>query len=249
VTPREHCESTAVAPGSARYYTLVNATPAVRTALPVVFALADEVRQLAALSAQPNEVRQAKLGWWMEEAKHLADAQPRHPVSRAVLECNLPVERVLSVLQSAMACALSEHLPETTALTNFCIETGGQLGEMAAGLCAPNGNDVNSAAADLGAGAQLFDFATESGHLPITAQAAFQQADRLLEKGDRGVAAPDRYRLLPLLTLSALHRYSLRRLLNGRTTAGITPPAWAPLRSFWITWTLERRERKRPRAR
>ena len=245
MTPIEHCRGTAVPPGSARYYALVNAMPSTRPALSVVFALADETRKLARLSTQTLEVRQAKLGWWAEEVNRLRDARPRHPVMLACVQYALPVERVGAVFQCAIRWGLTSRIAQMSALEEFCVGTGGALGEVAGKLCVALDGDVGRAAADIGTGAQLFDFASESDDDHTLIRGAYERADDLLARGDGCVAGADRYRLLPLLTLGTLHRYSMSRLRKVESPGTAATPPWTPLRRLWITWRLARSEKKR----
>ena len=248
MSPLEHCEAQAVTAGSARYYTLLNTPLERRPALTVAFTLGDEMRKLALSPGSTPEVRQARLGWWLDEMTRLLDAKPRHPVSRASLECGLPVDEVAGLMQITLAWCSQNDSGETRALTAFCIDTGKPLGRVMAHGCGHLTNSSAQAVEDIGIGTQLFDLVPELDPARAAQDDFYLCAEQHLGRADSQILSEDRYALLPLLTLSELHQRSLQQ---GLRRCGAARPhaaaAWTPLVRLWLTWRVQRREAKRRR--
>lgn len=82
--PDSYCEQKAAPEGSNLYYALLFEPAETRRYLLPLFALHYEIADCLTASTDPGVIR-VKLQWWSEELVRLADNEPRHPVTTALL--------------------------------------------------------------------------------------------------------------------------------------------------------------------
>ena len=133
-------ESAGAPPGSLLWHALLYAPPSTRAAIATVFELESVVRSLADAS-QDHAVAHAKLGWWQDEARRLEAGEPRHPLTRRLLEQAGGRSTDWSVLGTALDVARLElagvALDDERDLRDYLARTSVGWQVLAARLSAP----------------------------------------------------------------------------------------------------------------
>ena len=124
----EYCRNRVLAPASRLSMTVGFIPEAQRTARIAFHALLADLADTAGRISDPGVAR-TKLGWWQEELQRSRDGQPRHPVTRALVE-----EKAFGRLSSTRlnellsGIAASQDLPafrNLDALRGHCEQLGG----------------------------------------------------------------------------------------------------------------------------
>ena len=80
-----YCQQLATPPGSNLYYALLFHEPAAKKKLLALFSLQLELHRTI-VDCQDPGVARIKLRWWLEEIERLYAEQPRHPVSKLLVD-------------------------------------------------------------------------------------------------------------------------------------------------------------------
>lgn len=97
----QYCQTKAAPPGSTLYYSLLFLPEDTRRAATALHAFHGEVRDVEDECRDVNVAR-VKLQWWRDEVQRMFNGQPRHPVTKALLEAvqaySLPQEQFLEII-------------------------------------------------------------------------------------------------------------------------------------------------------
>ncbi len=236
----------AVAEGSAAYYALLFTPTEKRAAVTALFALHRELDEITIRRGEPA-VAQVKLQWWDDEIRRLAAGEPRHPITRAMVDqTSVSGSRELLLEMVACTSALGGALQEDAldrAMELECRRSAALIGAMARLLADEDAadDDILVPARSIGAGACLSALLRqESGLAASRAQLAAEARDGL-DQGLLGIPAHCRPRLGPIMVYGQVHRLRLSRLDQADARPSRLSNAIATLTEVVTAWRTARR--------
>lgn len=135
MTPQAYVQEKAARSGSSFYYTFLFLPKAQRSAITAFYAFCREIDDVVD-EITDLQVAQVKLGWWEQEVHRLAQRQPTHPATQALLPHLAPYSiETHSLLQVIEGCRMdlsqTRYLDEAD-LQRYCHLVAGVVGEVAA---------------------------------------------------------------------------------------------------------------------
>jgi len=135
MTPDEYCQDKAAASGSSFYYSFLFLPAHQRQAIVALYAFCREVDDVVD-ECTDYSVARLKLQWWREEVQRLYDAQPRHPVSRALARTlerfDLPREQLQEIIDGMEMDLEQTRYPGYKDLSLYCHRVAGVVGLLSA---------------------------------------------------------------------------------------------------------------------
>jgi phytoene synthase len=124
----------AAPPGSMRYFSLLYAPPALRSALTALLVIEAEIRESA--YSVNHDVAHTRLGWWRMEVERLIHGSAQHPATRVLLSAAVPQPDCWNLLHELLSAAdmdLGRLTYDTMEQLNaYCARSGGAVQELAA---------------------------------------------------------------------------------------------------------------------
>ena len=165
--PVRYCEDAVLVPGTAHHYAIGPVTQPLRGELCAVFALE---RDLTKSAYRPTEgsIALTRLAWWHDELDRLARAQPRHPVTRALLpvmpKYGIGVGNLHAVVDALRRDREAMGYATFDMLQRRCLDIECRVIDIVSRICEPAGQWPVEFARDLGTGLALTRLICEFGH-------------------------------------------------------------------------------------
>ncbi len=156
--PIDYCRDKVAAPGSNLHYSFMYLPQAQRNRLVAAHAFFAEIQSVLLQVSDPGVAR-LKLGWWAEELDRLYRAEPRHPVTKALLAAGAETAAVRPHLAGIIAATGDEldHDAHPTFLSqqSACRGAGGRLWQCCAELVGYGDPRVEAYSQTLGCALEL----------------------------------------------------------------------------------------------
>lgn len=156
--PDDYCQNKAAPAGSTLYYSFRFLPAARRRAATAVYAFYREVDEIR-IECREASVARIKLQWWRDEVGRLFKGEPRHPVTRALLEpvrtFSLPMEHFLEIIDGAEMDVGNFSYPSFKDLMLYCHRLSSMTAMMAAEVFGYRDRHTLKYAHDLGTAAKL----------------------------------------------------------------------------------------------
>lgn len=166
MTPDAYCQQKAAASGSSFYYSFLFLTPERRRAITALYAYCREIDDIVD-EVSDASVASAKLAWWAEEIARLFQANPQHPVTRALqphLETfEITQERLLRVIEGMNMDLTQSRYLDFAGLARYCYLVAGVVGELSASIFGPTQPETLEYARQLGLALQLTNILRDVG--------------------------------------------------------------------------------------
>nr|WP_217443268.1 presqualene diphosphate synthase HpnD [Burkholderia diffusa] len=163
----DYCQQKAAPAGSSVYYALRQAPLATQPRLTALFALRRELEETVKETSDPT-IGHTKLAWWHKELAALADAQPSHPVTKALAQHHPAIAAEADALRTlvngyGMDLEQARYL-DFANLQRYIAQVGGTFASLVARASAANPADPQPWAADAGRALMLAQFVQELGN-------------------------------------------------------------------------------------
>lgn len=138
-----YCQQKGSPPGSDRYYALLRAPARQRAAACALYALCQEIAEVALECHDPGVAR-TKLDWWRTELARLDAGQPEHPASRALAPAlaasGITTTMLGEVIDGAQMDIEQMRYLDQPGLRRYCDLSGGAPAELAARIYGVSGD-------------------------------------------------------------------------------------------------------------
>jgi len=165
VTPEKYCQNKAAPPGSSLYYSFLFLPPEKRQAVTALFALRDELDDIA--DGDPD-VAPIKLAWWQTEIEAMFADRAQHPAGRqlapAIKRYRLPESGFAEMLSSAESDIAKTRFADYSALAAYCGLAGGAPARLSAAVFGYHDPSTVNAIVELGSSLRLAEIIVAIGH-------------------------------------------------------------------------------------
>lgn len=166
MTPDEYCQDKAARSGSSFYYAFLFLPPQRRRAITALYAFCREVDDVVDECSDIGIAR-TKLAWWRTQIAQMFQANPTHPVTRA-LEPHLAafgiteprLQAVITGMEMDLDVSRYETWPE---LERYCWHAAGVVGELSAGIFGYQDSHTLTYASKLGLAFQMTNIIRDVG--------------------------------------------------------------------------------------
>lgn len=166
MTPDDYCREKAAASGSSFYYSFRALKPEVRDGITAFYALCRELDDIVDECSDANIAR-LKLAWWREELAMLYEANPRHPVTQALLpvisRCAIPREWLEEIVDGMEMDLDQQRYADYRSLLLYCHRAAGVVGQVAAEIFGYSNRQTLKYAHELGLAFQLTNIIRDVG--------------------------------------------------------------------------------------
>jgi phytoene synthase len=166
MTPDEYCQDKAARSGSSFYYAFLFLPPARRLAITSLYAFCREVDDVVDECTDVGIAR-TKLAWWRTQVAQMYQANPTHPVTRALqphLEAFDITETRLQAIITGMEMDLDHsRYSQWADLERYCWHAAGVVGELSAGIFGYQHAQTLTYASKLGLAFQLTNIIRDVG--------------------------------------------------------------------------------------
>ncbi|MBC7945364.1 MAG: squalene/phytoene synthase family protein [Burkholderiales bacterium] len=164
MTPEEYCQSKSSPPGSSLYYSFLFLPPDKRQAVIALFALRDELDEVA--DGDPA-VASIRLAWWQTEIHAMFADRAQHPVGRllapAIKRYQLLETGFDDMLLGAESDVAKTRFADYSALRDYCKLAGGAPAGLSAAVFGYSDPSTLHAVVELGASLQLAEIIVATG--------------------------------------------------------------------------------------
>jgi 15-cis-phytoene synthase len=158
MSPDEYCEEKVARSGSSFHYAFRFLDPDRRRAITALYAFCREVDDIVDDCREPS-VALAKLDWWRDEVGRMFQAEPRHPISRALaphLEpFDLSQEYFEEIIDGMQMDLDYDAYPDFATLSLYCYRAASVVGLLSARIFGFSDRSTLKYAHDLGMALQL----------------------------------------------------------------------------------------------
>jgi phytoene synthase len=166
VSPDEYCQQKAAASGSSFYYSFLFLPPERRRAITALYAFCREVDDVVD-ECSDAQLARTKLAWWRLEVGKLFQAEPSHPVMKALRPFigKFEIKELhLSEIIDGMEMDLTQtRYLDFAALERYCYHVAGAVGLLAAGIFGYRNPRTLEYAKNLGTAFQLTNIVRDVG--------------------------------------------------------------------------------------
>jgi len=158
MTPEQYCQDKAAKSGSSFYYSFLFLPDQQRKAITALYAFCREVDDIVDSNID-TAIKQTKLQWWRNEISALFNAQPQHPVTRALIpaieQFNLPQEQFEEIIDGMEMDLHNNRYDSFKDLSLYCHRVASVVGLLAAEIFGYQDRKTQKYAHDLGMAFQL----------------------------------------------------------------------------------------------
>lgn len=261
--PEDYCRQKAAAAGTNFYYSTLYSPVNIKHNLYALHAYAIELDELITECTDPGVARM-KLGWWAEETQRLIDGQPRHPVTRLLVNVkeHFPeIEPALLQLIRYYEQHLNIEPPDNyQGLMDFLMEGPGLLWKLSARICNPHDTHTPDIIALLGCQFGWFQI-IQNTHDNMQKNRNYWPRDEIsgspdelyafqikrlleeLENGTKLIADIDRFTQLPALIMTEIISRTCEEIKRSGYRIDRERITLTPFRKLLIAWKTRRKNR------